>query len=115
MELLKDYISKAFDFSGEETGRNYKKMCLLSGVLYIILCCAWTIIQKMAIGRTPLLLFTSVCSGVVVLAFVASTFRRCRCTGRSKWWCAVCVLAGGMGPVGIILGPLVLSWVLGRD
>ena len=44
MELLKDYISKAFDFSGEETGRNYKKMCLLSGVLYIILYYVWSII-----------------------------------------------------------------------
>lgn len=108
MELLKDYISKAFDFSGEETGRNYKKMCLLSGVLYIILYYVWNIIQKMAIGRTPLALLASVCFSVAVLAFVAATFRRCRCTGRSKWWCAVCVLA-------VFLSPVILFFVLGRD
>lgn len=108
MELLKDYISKAFDFSGEETGRNYKKMCLLSGVLYIILYYVLSIIQKIAIGRTPLSLLASVFAGVVVLAFVAATFRRCRCTGRSKWWCAVCVLVGPLSPV-------ILFFVLGRD
>ena len=106
MELLKDYISKAFDFSGEETGRNYKKMCLLSGVLYIILYYVWSIIQKIAIGRVLLSLFIPVCLGVVVLAFVAATFRRC--TGRSKWWCAVCVLAGPLSFV-------ILFFVLGRD
>ena len=106
MELLKDYISKAFDFSGEETGRNYKKMCLLSGVLYIILYYVWSIIQKIAIGRVLLSLFIPVCLGVVVLAFVAATFRRC--AGRSKWWCAVCVLAGPLSFV-------ILFFVLGRD
>ncbi|MFR2774138.1 MAG: DUF805 domain-containing protein [Clostridium sp.] len=108
MELLKDYISKAFDFSGEETGRNYKKMCLLSGVLYIILYYVLSIIQKIAIGRVLLSLFIPVCLGVVVLAFVAATFRRCGCTGRSKWWCAVCVLAGPLSFV-------ILFFVLGRN
>ena len=36
MELLKEYIYKAFDFSGEETQQDYKNMCLLTGGLYII-------------------------------------------------------------------------------
>ena len=100
MELLKDYISKAFDFSGEETGRNYKKMCLLSGVLYIILYYVWSIIQKIAIGRVLLSLFIPVCLGVVVLAFVAATFRRCGCTGRSKF--RLCAVWGYGCPDGIL-------------